>query len=479
MQAEWLQDNQILELGAGVLKFSFGALLQKKLILTEFLSETIKLGTWQSLGLSKNSEDSEVKGPLKEAVRLETDGILDEAKQNFSSFQTASRLTQNFSTGENWARIIRQGQGSINENSNLLNQINGPLVTLENGNVLQSQSLNLTNQLEQQIYQLNRQIRRINSRSSSSNQTLNTINDKLNEDFQALQSNILSGGLLQAPVSVLIDHYLTARLRNFGEISLWLAAVLRSLRQYQFTSPDSDSDSNSKFVPRSSQKSFHSIFPQEVKSANDNIYSFPALFYPNFAIQYFKAGRKAQPQLQVLSLSSDGDLAQSPVIAIFQDSNYRLRLLYENRRFPVSLQNYYQSNDYSLLDRTLLEEEYEGSQAHFQYNKSQLSIPDRFFIAAGLDFIRSYSADLDLNIILKESNEGSSASNGNPELEVELQAKFSNSVFDIDNNLNALQQALVAILSEYPIDVLARFSLSETNRTNCYVYRRVAILKKF
>ena len=436
-----IKDSSTIELGPGTLKFSLWALLQNKLVLNDFLSQTIQLSTWKDYNPSEK--------PKTNIVRLEIEGMIEDAKNNFASFQSARGLTQRFSKGQNWAQEIRTNQQLINRSYNTLGRIGNSLVSLENGNTLLEQSYTASRNLTNLLRNTRRQIINLNGQLTNSNNLINTVNATFDEDFLTLQKQVLSGDILQAPVSVLVDAYLAVYLRNFREISLWLAATLRNLQQYQRTKSYAGQ-----------RKEFSSLFKQNTDGNNQ--YQFPGLFYPYFALNYFEAGLGATGNLKISTLSSDGDVLRSPTVAIFTSPQSQFSLFYENRQLPISRLR--QPSDCNLLGFNtchtpagITEKNIGKSQFRFQLNKPEFAMSDIFFASSGLEFIRNYSANLALEIIGKEIDPHAKHAN----LKIELKANLSNTTLETTGELNALQQALAAILLDYPLQLTAQFILNE------------------
>ena len=460
--------NSIIELGPGSLKISLWALLQNKILLNDFLSQSIQLKPWNS---ERQNELLDVVEPLGEVnaskktlpVHLEIDGIIGDAKENFISYQDAQRLARGFSAGKNWERQIVQNQQLISENYGLLSQVNVSRVTLQNGESLLQQARDLYARLQQQVSDVNAQLGEMNTQLGNGNYVLNSLSSTFESDFKALQNGILNGDILRAPVDYLAGSYLHRHLRNFGEISLWLAAVLRNLQQYR-----RDESVDNAYIGQRKKLS-----PAFVHFNNNVItpeYEFSAMLYPKFAVEYFEAGfatanGSVGGNLKISTLSSDGDVWRSPVVAVYdslqENEHNQLQLLFENRQLPVSqLPRHPHDCDIFGLD---ICGDNKVSKARLLRNQKEFMVPESYFHAANLGFIHSYSATLDLEVNVKyapetdmkeDKKEGSS-------LEVELVAELRDAMPYTDSELNALQQALVTILSQYPLRITAHFFLDE------------------
>ena len=460
--------NSIIELGPGSLKISLWALLQNKILLNDFLSQSIQLKPWVSERQNEWSDVGEPLGEVNESektlpVNLEIDGIILDAKENFASYQNVQRLAREFSAGKNWKGQIVQNQQLISENYGLLSQVNVSRVTLQNGESLLQQARDLYARLQQQVSDVNAQLGEMNTQLGNGNYVLNSLSSTFESDFKALQNGILNGDILRAPVDYLAGSYLHRHLRNFGEISLWLAAVLRNLQQYR-----RDELIGNAYIGQRKKLS-----PAFVHFNNNVItpeYEFSAMLYPKFAVEYFEAGfatlnGSVGGNLKISTLSSDGDVWQSPVVAVYdslqENEHNQLQLLFENRQLPVSqLPRHPHDCDVFGLDICA---DNKLSKAHLLRSQKEFMVPESYFHTANLGFIHSYRATLNLEVNVKYAAEAD-IKEGKKEgtsLEVELVAELRDAMPYTDSELNALQQALVAILSQYPLRITAHFFLDE------------------
>ncbi len=456
----------LLELGPGSLTISLWALLHNKIVLNEVWSEELSL---RSLNASESTQLSTK--PLKPLVPLEQQGLIEDAKANFNSFRQADQVAQNFSQGKSRNQEIEQNQARINQNNALLSGVNINLVTPTNSKELVARSRDLYTRVDQQLQSVSAQLAEINTQVAEANSLINSLNSLFNQDFALVQQRILSGEVLQNPVSFLVKSYLRERLGNFNRLSLWLAALLNNLQQYP------GGGVNGTFS-RNRKNSLTCCGSIPARQARDYSHQFPALFYPRFALNYLDVGSQnlsensIASRLRISALSSDGDAQGSPVVATFESqaqgsdnvSVSHLQLLYENRRKGVRRRH---PSDCDILSLDVCTNE--GSSARFKRSEEVFSIPARFFEQAALEFIRSYRAALELNIVVTEAPETGAEvveAKGNdaaqvPALQVELNASLQDAKLEITGQLNALQQALVEILSDHPLNLSARFRLSE------------------